>query len=245
MTIYLAICDDNIADRKQLERLLEREKDLRLKNDFDVLYIDSFGSEEALMKTPIKYDMFFIDMTDGNNNGMELAKKLRKKGITAPIVLCSSSIKYNSYVNAPKELIFLEKPLSQGQITHLVDVAFDWTKNKTPLIEIKCQKDTYFLQASDIVRASYKRKFLTEISLENGTYIEMIDTLDNLFKQIEPHKCFVHCGKDVINLSHIKARAENGFYLTNEDLVNYNFFQRQKIINALTDYICSLRPVPQ
>ncbi len=58
MTIYLAICDNNIADRKQLERLLEREKDRRLRENNDVLYIDSFGSEEALLATPVKYDIF-------------------------------------------------------------------------------------------------------------------------------------------------------------------------------------------
>jgi hypothetical protein len=45
MTIYIAVCDNNIADRKQLERLLEREKDKRLMENYDVLYIDSFWSE--------------------------------------------------------------------------------------------------------------------------------------------------------------------------------------------------------
>ena len=75
MTVYIAICDNNIADRKQLERLLEREKDKRLSDSLDVLYIDSFGSEEALMATPVKYDIFFIDFTEGADNGMEIAKK--------------------------------------------------------------------------------------------------------------------------------------------------------------------------
>ena len=94
MTIYVAICDNNIADRKQTERLLEREKDKRLHDCGDVLYIDSFGSEEALMATPIRYDIFFIDVTESSANGMDVAKRLRLKGIIAPIVLCQSTVSY-------------------------------------------------------------------------------------------------------------------------------------------------------
>ena len=49
MGTYIAVCDDNMADRKQMERLLGRESDIRL-NDTGVLYIDSYGSEDALLK---------------------------------------------------------------------------------------------------------------------------------------------------------------------------------------------------
>ena len=41
--MHIAICDDNIADRKQLERLLKRESDKR-KAKTGLLFADSFGN---------------------------------------------------------------------------------------------------------------------------------------------------------------------------------------------------------
>ena len=43
--MHLAVCDDNIADRKQMERLLGRESDRRL-NTTGVLYVDSFETRK-------------------------------------------------------------------------------------------------------------------------------------------------------------------------------------------------------
>ena len=243
MTIYIAICDDNIADRKQLERLLSREKDKRLKDNYDVLYIDSFGSEEALMHTPVKYDLFFIDMTQNDNNGMTLAKNLRRRGIVAPIVLCASSINYSSYVNAPKEMIFLEKPLNAGQISHLVDVAFERTKSKTPLIELRGQKDTWFSPYTDIIQVIPKGKFLAEVSLSDGSYFQVIDSVQTVGRLLAPYDCFCLCGKSIVNVLHIKSLDANGFYLSNSDYVKFYFTQKNDIMNTLVKTLTSVNPL--
>ena len=61
--MFIAVCDDNIADRKQTERLLGRQSDRFLKEFGDRLYIDSFGNAEAFMYKPEMYHGLFIDMT--------------------------------------------------------------------------------------------------------------------------------------------------------------------------------------
>ncbi|MCR5301833.1 MAG: hypothetical protein K6E49_05285 [Lachnospiraceae bacterium] len=241
MTIYLAICDNNVADRKQLERLLEREKDKRLSQNYDVLYIDSFGSEEALTTTPVKYDIFFIDITEGASNGMEIAKKLRHRGIIAPIVLCESTINYTSYVNAPEEIIFIEKPLSPGQVSHLVDVAMEWAKRKTPLLEIRCQKDTHFIKHDELVRAYPLDKFYTRLCLADGGYLEMTDSVNALARQCQLYNCFIRCKKDIVNIHHIQSATGNGFRLSNGDTVTYSFFQKNAIISVMAGNTSKLR----
>ena len=47
--MHLAVCDDHLVDRKQMERLLGRESDRRI-HTTGVLYIDSFGSQESQKK---------------------------------------------------------------------------------------------------------------------------------------------------------------------------------------------------
>ncbi|MCR5672762.1 MAG: hypothetical protein K6F87_03485 [Lachnospiraceae bacterium] len=235
MTIYIAICDNNIADRKALERLLEREKDKRLADNYDVLYIDSFGSEEALMATPVKYDIFFIDVTEGASNGMEIAKKLRLRGINAPIVLQESKISYTSYVNAPEEIIYIEKPINKGQVSHLVEVALDRAKRKMPLIEVRCQKDTRFIRYDELIRAIPLDSFYTRLCLTDGEFLEMTDSISSLFRQCESFGCFVRCKKDIVNIYHIESATDKGFRLTNGDIVNYSFSQKNRILKTMAD----------
>lgn len=235
MTIYLAICDNNIADRKQLERLLEREKDRRLRENNDVLYIDSFGSEEALLATPVKYDIFFIDITEGESLGMDIAKKLRHRGISAPLVLCESTVNYTSYVNAPEDIIYIEKPMNKGQVSHLVDVAAQWCKKKTPLIEIRGQKDTHFIRYEEFVRAVPLDKYYTRICLSDGSFLEMTDSISSLAKQCSSYGCFIRCGRDIVNICHIRSATDRGFLLTSGDEVRYRLGQKRAIIKTMAD----------
>ena len=91
--MHIAICDDNIADRKQLERLLDRESDRR-KDTSGVFFCDSYGNSEHLSRNPMPYELFFLDMTSEEPDGLSFAIELRRLGVTAPIALCSSSINY-------------------------------------------------------------------------------------------------------------------------------------------------------
>ena len=235
MTAYIAICDNNIADRKQLERLLEREKDARLHNNHDVLYIDSFGSEEALMATPIRYDLFIIDMTEGGASGMEIAEKLRQRGIAAPIVLCGSTVSYSSYVNSPEDIIFIEKPLGQGQVSNLTDVALEWVRKKTPLIEVRCQNDTRFIRYEELIRAIPLDKYRTRLCITDDGYIDMEGSVSSLVKQCSTYGCFIRCKKDLVNIYHIACATDNGFRLSNGDTVRYSPFQKASIIRIMAD----------
>jgi len=76
--MHLAVCDDHIADRKQMERLLGRESDRRISTT-GVLYVDSYGSERSILTTPMIYDAIFMDMTEDGCDAIRLANQLRKK----------------------------------------------------------------------------------------------------------------------------------------------------------------------
>ena len=68
MALYIAVCDDNAADRKQIERLLDR------------------GNKDSLMKTPNRYNLFLITATaDSELNGITIANEIKQAGIDALI----------------------------------------------------------------------------------------------------------------------------------------------------------------
>lgn len=243
MALYIAICDDHIADRKQLERLLEREKDNCLKSNL-VLYIDSFGSSEALLNARIRYGLLLIDVTNGLDapvehtvNGMDIAKQLRSMGMNAPIALCSSSIDYTAYGNPPpNHVIYLTKPVSQGQLSHLIDVAIEQQKSQEPLIEIRGQKDTCNVTQTEIIYA-VENINMTEVVMTNSRNFKMLGKLNTLIRQLSDPSAFAYCGKDcMINFAHVAEMQKNAFVMDNKDVLHFSFIQRHTLKKALIQY---------
>ena len=83
--MHIAVCDDNVADRKQLERLLKRESDKRAAST-GIIYTDSFGNSTALLSNPMQYDAFYIDMclTEGTT-GTDVVMPSQHRVSTLPL----------------------------------------------------------------------------------------------------------------------------------------------------------------
>lgn len=243
MALYIAICDDHVADRKQFERLLGREKDERLKDSL-VLYIDSFGSSEALLNAQIRYDLLLIDVTNGLSepveqvaNGMDIAKQLRGLGLNSPIALCSSAIDYTSYGNPPAvDITYLTKPVSAGQLSHLINVALEKQKTQEPLIEIRGKKDTCNVTQREIVYAREKDN-LTEVCLVSSGDFIMLGKLRALIQQLSDPTAFGYCGRDcIVNFAHVEEMQKNAFVMDNKDVLHFHLIQRHELKNALIQY---------
>lgn len=213
--MHIAICDDNVADRKQLERLLKRESDRRATED-GILYTDSFGNCTSLLNNPRQYDVFYIDMckTEGVC-GTDLTNQLLEMGIQAPIVLCCSDIDYKKET-FPENVLFLEKPIRTEELTKSIDVALSHKKNALPLIELREEKDTFYVTESDILYCIAKGRFV-DVTLSDGRLVHLATDLVNFFTQIEHYPVFfAPNNKTILNGRHItsiakkKATMDNG-----------------------------------
>lgn len=239
MAIYLAICDDNIAQRKQTERLLGREKDSRLKDRNEVLYIESFGSSDALLRTPVKYDMFFIDLTNESQNGMDIANILRQKGIIAPIVLCSSTINYKAMSCKLSEIYHLDMPVNQNTISSMIDKAVEWSKSKPALIEIRGSEITHYVGCHDIIKAHSVNERLVTVQLVDGSIIESTDSIINFYNDVNIYSHFIFTGKSIINANHVDSVAAAGFKMNDGEIVKCNILYKRKALMRFENHLKS------
>lgn len=194
--MHIAICDDNVADRKQLERLLKRESDKRISTT-GIIYADSFGNAPALLANPMQYDAFYIDMclTEGVT-GMDVVNALTAKGVNAPIVMCCSNINYRE-LSFPANVIFLDKPIKTAELAASIDHAHSIMEKAEPLIELREEKETYYVKESDILYAVEDGLHVI-ITLTDGRKIAIVTTALNLFSQIENHPSFLSPSSKVI-----------------------------------------------
>ena len=142
--MHIAVCDDNVADRKQLERLLKRESDKRAAST-GIIYTDSFGNSTSLLSNPMQYDAFYIDMclTEGTT-GTDVVNSLTAQGVNAPIVLCCSKINYREQTY-PDNVIFLDKPIKVAELAQSIDHALEIMSKAVPLIELREDEDTIYV----------------------------------------------------------------------------------------------------
>ncbi|NLL78885.1 MAG: hypothetical protein GX234_03665 [Clostridiales bacterium] len=202
--MHIAICDDNVADRKQMERLLGRESDTR-KNTTGILYIDSFGDSASLLNAPMLYDLFFLDLHEDNYHGMDFAKELRTAGVTAPIVLCSSKTDYEQIPDQPEAVHHMRKPIRVADLSAMIDLAITERASVAHRVEIRCEQTTYYVEPSKIVYAEPKGH-LTGIHFENGDVVDMLGNLNELYYLLESTKSFIFAKKKMlVNLHYIEA----------------------------------------
>ena len=189
--MHIAICDDNVADRKQLERLLDRESDRR-KEEKGVFYTDSFGTGDKLYSARMSYDLFFIDVTESDETGFFLANRLCRGGVTAPVVLCSSKIDYKEEAlkvqDLPRNILFLNKPILKAQLSAILDDAIQVEEDKEPTIELRDKEETYYVREDDIVYAEADKGYIS-VHLKDGRTASMYGDLYSFYGNI---RIFTH-----------------------------------------------------
>lgn len=183
--MHVAICDDNVADRRQLERLLKRESDKR-SSDTGIIYADAFGNVQALLSNPMQYDIFYIDMcnTDGLK-GYDVVSMLTAKGVHAPIVMCCSREDYKQQA-FPENVIFLDKPIRTDELSLSLDHALQIKAQAPDMIELREDKSTLYVKEEEIIYALEDGRHVT-VTLTGDRQFVANTTGENLFAQIEEH----------------------------------------------------------
>lgn len=201
--MHVAVCDDNVADRKQTERLLGRESDRRAKIT-EGLYIDSYGNEAALLRNPMQYDIFYIDMCkSAETDGIKIAHKLCTLGVRVPIYMCCSDLDYRQE-SFPENVFFMDKPIKNNHLIASLDKAYNWKQNAVPRIELRDETETYYITADDILYGIASGKHV-KVYLTDERIINVASGLENLYGQWIHHKVFlILSNKIIINVSHIE-----------------------------------------
>lgn len=240
-SMHIAICDDNVGDRKQLERLLQRESDKRIYTT-GVLYIDSYGNTEAIMKSPMIYDAFFIDMVTGDIDGAKLALLLSDAGVTAPIVLCTSAINYReAFVSPgnplPENIIFLDKPIKKAELSETLDRLIALKAQAVPTIELRGEKETKYVTEDDIVYAKASGNYI-HVYLKDGSIVDVLSTIDNFYSQLA---CYTHYAAvsrtSMINVTYLKRVSFTKLVLLDDTVIRTTPPYASDIKKALQQFV--------
>ena len=204
-TLYIALCDTNFADRKQMERLLTRESDKRLNSC--VFYMDTFGSRDALLDNPRVYDAYFLDMPDKSYSAYDLAKEIQAKGILSPIIFCNSTMDYRDCGNLLPNSVFINKPIIVSELSLILDeIIIQKQEQYIPTVELRNATEVFYLTEKEIVYCENKPKeHKIVLHLQDGSSKKADANIENFFTELIPFEAFFMVNKSIIvNARYVK-----------------------------------------
>lgn len=204
-TLNIALCDTNFADRKQMERLLERESDKR--SSSCVFYMETIGSRDALLENPRVYDAYFLDIPDSEYSAYDLAKEIQAKGIHSPIVFCVSSMDYRTCGELLQNSVFLNKPIQVSALSLVLDeIILQKQEQYIPTIELRNATDVFYLTEEEIQYCeNHRNSRRLTIHLANGTTREAEGFINNLCHELSSFGTFFMANPNTI----VNARYVN------------------------------------
>ncbi|CDF46683.1 putative uncharacterized protein [Roseburia sp. CAG:100] len=195
--MHIAICDDNIADRKHLERLLSRESDKRMGTP-NLLYVDSYGDREHFLFHPLMYDMIFMDMSESPALTAEIVATITEMGFTAPIVLYSSKIDYTQLPDLPPNVIHQKKPYLPDPLPELLALGDAHVQGHIETISVHLTDGyEHYIPVRDIIYYT-PREDGNALYMKDGTFVAVTEDAGQVQLLTEPYKEFCRINKKVI-----------------------------------------------
>ncbi len=232
--MHLAVCDDNIADRKQTERLLGRESDRIFKETGERIYIDSYGNAEAFLQNPQMYHGLFIDMTVGDVDGLAILKTLLDINIVRPIIMLCQNLDYRKLasdagIDAPN-VLFLDKPIRVAELHEVIDKIKELTADVPPTIELRGMEETIYAREEEIISAESKKRSEILIHLTGGRQIAVIGDIINFYDEckIFPSICPVN-DYGLVNVNHVTGTSFGKVHLDNGNTIKQSLAYRGAI----------------
>ena len=189
MNINIAICDDEAEQTHYIKSIVGKWTD---GNNIQI-NIDMFESAEnfkSAWSENKKYNILLLDIQMGGQNGVELAKEIRKSDTKLVIIFITGFADYISEGYDVSALHYLMKPVRENKLFEVLDKA---TKNLTQInksLVLMVDGETIRILLSEIryIEAQDHYVLVRTVSQEYKTKMNLSDiqkSLDNSFFQCQ------------------------------------------------------------
>ena len=201
--MHVAICDDNVADRKHIERLLSRESDKRA-GSTNILYIDSYGNKDHFLSgNPLKYNIIFMDMCSEPGIVEEILEYLERAGYNAPLILYSSKIDYTAIPDLPSYIIHAKKPYITEPLPDYLSLGD--ANAAQSIVTVFIHKESIINEVpKDSIMYALQKETGCTLYLSDGAPVTVDEPIGDLRQIFEPFEEFKRVNKNsIVNFKYV------------------------------------------
>ena len=235
MTISILVCDDLPEERLNLIRMLRRyeqgnDLELRLETAAD-------GSELLSMWRPERWDLIFLDIFMPQIDGVEAARRLRRKDDNVEIVFATTSRRHGMDGYEIHALDYLAKPFSQPDVDSVMDWFLQQRAEKRRELTVRTSAGEEVLRTKNILYIESRGHACVIHATEQqfsvrGSIDELAAALDTSFFRC--HKSFL------LNFAHVSEIEQRAFRLDSGESVPISAANLSRSKTALLEWRTAL-----
>lgn len=214
----IGICDDGENICAAIENmLLQYAKEKNIQIDINVWYTGE-GLKKYL-ETGGQLDILFLDIELFRMTGIEVGDYIRNQldDMGMQIIYISGKVSYAQQLFKTQPLDFLVKPISQSQISDVLEMAFRVMRHKNEKFEFRQGKDYYYVPMGDIVYFGSEGRKVKIVTLKET--FEFYGRLKEVAKRLPEdfiiiHKSYIVNKEYIFRYAYEMVELMNGTILT-------------------------------
>lgn len=238
LPLKIAVCEDDAAQRRSLEHLVEHwaeEKGMKIRLS---AYVDCesflFAWEERM-----DFDLLLLDIELGAGmDGMDLARRIRGKDERLAIVFITGLPEYMSQGYDVRALHFLVKPVEEGRLREVLDRALEKTEKKEDFLLLESGAETEVIPVSSILYVEAFSHICDVYVLENGKAVsrEVRMALKEIQEKL-PASDFCRCHRSyLVHLAYVRKICKNQVLLEHADALPVSRGKEKELYGAFLAY---------
>ncbi len=228
--LKVAICDDELASRRQLQFLIEKNRPGTV--------IDLYESGELFINAfrPGIYDLIFMDILMPGMGGINATSKIRAIDSSVPIVFATSSQDHAMEGYKNRVIRYLMKPFNPVEVGEVLELAAQMKGNQGGVTLRINGKDMTF--SYEKICYAEQNAHTTYLHMANGAVLQLTGKLDDIEAQT-PDDTFMRCHKSyLVNLAHVKSIDKDlqVFIMKDDDTVHIRRESIREASRMLAEY---------
>ncbi|MBE6115062.1 MAG: response regulator transcription factor [Erysipelotrichaceae bacterium] len=203
--LRIAVCDD---DQKILDLVTfhintyaERKQGIRV----EIVCFDHALDLTNALEDKKEFDIFILDIYMGDSMGTQVARTIRKRGISSPIIFLTTSIDHAPESFEMGTLRYLLKPLDLNKFYEAMDAAIIAVNRiEEHYLKLKSENGVVSVNTNHVMYSEAYDHY-QYLLLEDGEKIKVRMTVTELFALLSKYNGFERIGSSyIVNLRYVK-----------------------------------------
>ena len=202
--IKIAFCDDDISILNESRILLDR---YRVERNQEIEYTAFQSPLELLaqIEKGSRFDILFLDVLMPGETGIDAAAEIRRYDTNVKIIFLTSSVEYAVQSYTVGAYFYQLKPIWAESFFRLMDsVVAACEKEQGESLILRCKNGITRVELRQLEYCEVIHRTLF-LHLRDGSSLESVGSMDDLFKQLEPVGFFIRPHRSyLVNLDYIQ-----------------------------------------
>ena len=239
--ITIAICDDNPQEQQELLQHFHIYRE----TSSTFLQIHTFSNGFSLLDAidqGTRFDIIILDILMPGENGIDIARELRKLQNDTAIVFLTSTPEYAVESYEVQASNYLLKPVTQEKFFKSMDYLLTQLSQKenAGFIVYNSEKQYVRIAFSQLIYAESTHKTVT-LHLADNTKVTSIMTFTEFLHLLEGQPYFIRPHRSyVVNMNYMQYVGKSDICLMNEEKLPLSRNQYKNISKTFLDYACAV-----